>query len=224
MPRGCLQFVIVVFPDHTHLLFLAWECLLNGSASPAISTSVLKALLVNLISKDTHLLFFMYIPFNSLFGLCDLLAVTNISCSSDWHNSVVIAAILKPCLVILLSIVFQHTLWPDNRKNTRLVSFDIKFTRQGFENACWHCNACQAIQHAFSKLILVNLISKDTHLVFYLSVYQVYSVFKLAILTYVEIFVSILENSVIGDVIQKVQRRHYFYLDKSTHPEIVNVL
>ena len=22
MPRGCLQFVIVVFPDHTHLIFL----------------------------------------------------------------------------------------------------------------------------------------------------------------------------------------------------------
>ena len=22
MPRGCLQFVIVVFPDHTHLLFI----------------------------------------------------------------------------------------------------------------------------------------------------------------------------------------------------------
>ena len=22
MPRGCLQFVVVVFPDHTHLLFL----------------------------------------------------------------------------------------------------------------------------------------------------------------------------------------------------------
>ena len=25
VPRGCLQFVIVVFPDHTHLLFLV-EC------------------------------------------------------------------------------------------------------------------------------------------------------------------------------------------------------
>ena len=25
VPRGCLQFVIVVFPDHTHLLFLAQE-------------------------------------------------------------------------------------------------------------------------------------------------------------------------------------------------------
>ena len=24
VPRGCLQFVIVVFPDHTHLLFLRW--------------------------------------------------------------------------------------------------------------------------------------------------------------------------------------------------------
>ena len=25
VPRGCLQFVIVVFPDHTHLLFLMKE-------------------------------------------------------------------------------------------------------------------------------------------------------------------------------------------------------
>ena len=25
VPRGCLQFVIVVFPDHTHLLFLKLE-------------------------------------------------------------------------------------------------------------------------------------------------------------------------------------------------------
>ena len=26
VPRGCLQFVIVVFPDHTHLLFLNLSC------------------------------------------------------------------------------------------------------------------------------------------------------------------------------------------------------
>ena len=25
VPRGCVQFVIVVFPDHTHLLFLSYE-------------------------------------------------------------------------------------------------------------------------------------------------------------------------------------------------------
>ena len=56
-------------------------------------------------------------------------------------------------------------------ENTRWVSFDIKFTRQGFENACWHCEACRAIQHAFSKPSLVNLISKDASLVFYFSVY-----------------------------------------------------
>ena len=55
------------------------------------------------------------------------------------------------------------------RENTRWVSFDIKFTRQGFENACWHREACRAIQHAFSKPSLVNLISKDANLVFYLS-------------------------------------------------------
>ena len=28
VPRGCLRFVIVVFPDHTHLLFLNTVCLL----------------------------------------------------------------------------------------------------------------------------------------------------------------------------------------------------
>ena len=26
VPRGCLQFVIVVFPDHTHLLFFKTNC------------------------------------------------------------------------------------------------------------------------------------------------------------------------------------------------------
>ena len=32
VPRGCLQFVIVVFPDHTHLLFfMAWTSLLNNT-------------------------------------------------------------------------------------------------------------------------------------------------------------------------------------------------
>ena len=34
------------------------------------------------------------------------------------------------------------------------------------------CKACQAIEHAFSKPSLVNLISKDADLVFYLSVYM----------------------------------------------------
>ena len=29
VPQGCLQFVIVVFPDHTHLLFLV--CYLSGN-------------------------------------------------------------------------------------------------------------------------------------------------------------------------------------------------
>ena len=56
--------------------------------------------------------------------------------------------------------------------------FDIKFTRQGFENACLHREACRAIQHAFSKPSLVNLISKDANLVFYLSVYPLFNTFQ----------------------------------------------
>ena len=69
-------------------------------------------------------------------------------------------------------------------ENTRWVSFDIKFTRQGFENACWHREVCRAIQHAFSKPSLVNLISKERT---WYSIYQFThccTLFKLAIMTY----------------------------------------
>ena len=52
----------------------------------------------------------------------------------------------------------MNNFWGMDIENTRWVSFDIKFTRQGFENACWHREACRAIQHAFSKPSLVNLI------------------------------------------------------------------
>ena len=33
VPRGCLQFVIVVFPDHTHLLFLKSATWLDALAN-----------------------------------------------------------------------------------------------------------------------------------------------------------------------------------------------
>ena len=45
----------------------------------------------------------------------------------------------------------------------------MKFTRQGFEYACWHREACRAIQQALSKPRLVNLISKDADIIFFLS-------------------------------------------------------
>ena len=73
-------------------------------------------------------------------------------------------------------------------ENTRWVSFDFKFTRQGFENACWHREACRAIQHAFSKPCLVNMILKYANLVFYFSDFQVDSLFKLANTTKWSIF------------------------------------
>ena len=34
VPRGCLQFVIVVFPDHTHLLFLLKKARTSNRYSP----------------------------------------------------------------------------------------------------------------------------------------------------------------------------------------------
>ena len=41
VPRGCLQFVIVVFPDHTHLLFCLVELLFNYSNYSLISNSLI---------------------------------------------------------------------------------------------------------------------------------------------------------------------------------------
>ena len=68
-------------------------------------------------------------------------------------------------------------------ENTRWVSFDIKFTRQGFDNACWYREASRAIQHKFSKLSLVNLISEDANLAFYYQFIHCWTLFKLVIMT-----------------------------------------
>ena len=46
------------------------------------------------------------------------------------------------------------------------MSFDIKLTKQSFENVYSIGRLCRAIQHAFSKPSLVNLISKGTDLIF----------------------------------------------------------
>ena len=45
MPRGCLRFVIVVFPDHTHLLFLQYKCLML----------ILKIVFACIVSNETCL-------------------------------------------------------------------------------------------------------------------------------------------------------------------------
>ena len=104
-------------------------------------------------------------------------------------------------------------------ENTRWVYFDIKFTREGFENACWHREACRAIQHAFSKPSLVNLISKKADLVFYLSAYALLNTLKTS--DYDVFFLFLCWFSVISDVIQKTQRHHD--LIKVTCREIGNV-
>ena len=44
VPRGCLQFVIVVFPDHTHLLFLALRMHVESLSKHCDSTIVLEDL------------------------------------------------------------------------------------------------------------------------------------------------------------------------------------
>ena len=110
------------------------------------------------------------------FHVCLCYAVLSVCCSlviTCWER-----ADLMLCF-LFLTFLYGVPGW--YIENTRWVSFDIKFTRQGFENACWHREACRAIQHAFSKPSLVNLISKDTNLVFYLSVYPLLSTLQTSV-------------------------------------------
>ena len=120
------------------------------------------------------------------------------------------------CIILYLSMNNNYVLYIEN---TRWVSFDIKFTRQGFENACWHREACRAMQHAFSKPSRVNLISKDANLVFYLSVYPLLN----ALLTsdYAVFFYVCVNSASLATSFKKVQRHHD--LIKVTCPEIGNV-
>ena len=46
VPRGCLQFVIVAFPDHTHLLFLTVFMLGKVSLGPSQRSSIVFGLSV----------------------------------------------------------------------------------------------------------------------------------------------------------------------------------
>ena len=51
VPRGCLQFVIVVFPDHTHLLFLMSRlmclyCVITVKSFPVLAFNVVIITLV----------------------------------------------------------------------------------------------------------------------------------------------------------------------------------
>ena len=52
VPRGCLQFVIVVFPDHTHLLFLKTITVLLYDFSLKNDKNLLLSLFLLKTSKD----------------------------------------------------------------------------------------------------------------------------------------------------------------------------
>ena len=61
-PWGCLQFVVVVFPDHTHLLFLLCRFLLNLGNQYNVETlswySLALTPLINL-SKETNCMIYL---------------------------------------------------------------------------------------------------------------------------------------------------------------------
>ena len=115
-------------------------------------------------------------------------------------------------------------------ENTRWVSFDIKFTRQGFEVACWHREACRAIGLENTRLVSFDIKfarqgfenacwHREANQVFYLSVYPLLNTLRTS--DYDVFFLFLCGFSVISDVIQKVQR--YNDLIKVTCRDIGNV-
>ena len=67
VPRGCLRFVIVVFPDHTHLLFLCLliSCLPGSALKTDVEQMFSKTCLVNLIFIERHSSSILYISVRS---------------------------------------------------------------------------------------------------------------------------------------------------------------
>ena len=57
VPQGCLQFVIVVFPDHTHLLFMVSRCYPDGAYSRSIRFYIpcLENIITELFQNCKHL-------------------------------------------------------------------------------------------------------------------------------------------------------------------------
>ena len=54
VPRGCLQFVIVVFPDHTHLLFLDHSIQIEKDNWEVGLVEVITPTEVNNITKENN--------------------------------------------------------------------------------------------------------------------------------------------------------------------------
>ena len=111
-------------------------------------------------------------------------------------------------ILIVSDVLLDHAPWSSDLdlyiEITRWVYFDIKFTRQGFENACWNREACRAIQQASSKHSLVYWISKDANI-------GISSLVTLQTYEYDVIIDFLCPFSVISDTIQKVQRRHMLW-------------
>ena len=70
VPRGCLRFVIVVFPDHTHILFLvallnlsSWCLMMVERLFFAVPLGCLRFVIV-VFPDHTHLLF-LFIKLNN---------------------------------------------------------------------------------------------------------------------------------------------------------------
>ena len=75
----------------------------------------------------------------------------------------------KACAFIeIQNYVIIASLKSDTMGKLMFVSFDIQFTRLGVENACCIDRPASQCQQAFSKPCQVNLISKETHLVFFI--------------------------------------------------------
>ena len=68
VPRGCLRFVIVVFPDHTHLLFL-YEVNFIKKSTKSIMDHSFQKLLLNIC-----FVYFRFFCWKSIFALTEAIA------------------------------------------------------------------------------------------------------------------------------------------------------
>ena len=118
VPQGCLQFVIVVFPDHTHLLFSMGQLSINDTLSVSQCSLAVWGLFGEIIG-NIH--FPLEIHLQTSYGI-----ILNVFLD----NHIVLASLLQLVLARSTPVYYDHKLYH------QLLVNKCPFNKALFQNSC----------------------------------------------------------------------------------------
>ena len=113
VPRGCLRFVIVVFPDHTHLLFSMYMCSLVSVNCSHLSSVKQLTIEIHIVlcqySYHSLIMFIKSSKNKTKFGKINILDCNFLSSSyvNESHKSVVYVIVIPWVVRLYLDIIHE---------------------------------------------------------------------------------------------------------------------